>query len=166
MFNAQNGEPMHITIIAVGKFKSGPYLEMYDEYAKRLSWPVTLKEIEVRGGKEQNTAVTVEREGKLILEAIADGATVIALDERGREVSSEGFADKISAWIGAGAKNLTFIIGGADGLHESVRKRANFTLSLGQMTWPHMLARVMLIEQIYRVQQILSGHPYHKKGMG
>lgn len=157
---------MHITIIAVGKLKSGPYLETYKEYTKRLNWPITLRELEARRAQDQNPALVMEREGNLILEAIPEKATMIALDERGKQLSSEAFADKISHWFSIGSSNLAFVIGGSDGLHEGVRSRADFTLSLGQMTWPHMLARIMLVEQLYRAQQILAGHPYHKKGVG
>ena len=86
----------------------------------------------------------------------------MALDERGRQLGSRDFAQKLGAWRDQGVAEIAFVIGGADGLAESLRRRADLTLSLGQMTWPHMLARAMLVEQIYRAQQILAGHPYHR----
>jgi 23S rRNA (pseudouridine1915-N3)-methyltransferase len=84
------------------------------------------------------------------------------LDGRGKTFSSEALAKQISAWQQRGDGSVVFLVGGADGLAESVRERADLLLSLGTMTWPHMLVRVMLIEQLYRAQQILAGHPYHR----
>jgi 23S rRNA (pseudouridine1915-N3)-methyltransferase len=86
----------------------------------------------------------------------------VALDGHGTALGSEGFAARLAAWRDGGAGDLAFLIGGADGLSEAVRKRAQMVLSLGPMTWPHFLARGMLLEQLYRAQQILAGHPYHR----
>ena len=102
------------------------------------------------------------REGDRLLNAVPDGALLVALDEGGRALKSRDFADQIGKWLDAGQRSLAFAIGGADGLAPAVIERARLVLSLGPMTWPHMLARCLLVEQLYRAQQIRAGHPYHK----
>jgi 23S rRNA (pseudouridine1915-N3)-methyltransferase len=96
------------------------------------------------------------------LPAKAGGLVVVALDERGKALASEAFARRIAGWRDGGAQDLAFLIGGADGHAPAVRERADFLLSLGPMTWPHLMVRAMLAEQLYRAQQILAGHPYHR----
>jgi 23S rRNA (pseudouridine1915-N3)-methyltransferase len=108
------------------------------------------------------SAALKAREAALILGALPARARLIALDERGAVWSSRDLADQLAAWRGRGVVALAFAIGGADGLGAEVLDRADTTLSLGQMTWPHLLARCMLLEQLYRAQQILAGHPYHR----
>ena len=103
------------------------------------------------------------REGELILGALAAGAPFVALDERGTQWSSRALAKRIAAWRNQGESELVFAIGGADGLHRAVLDRADVILALGSMTWPHLLVRGMLLEQLYRAQQILAGHPYHRQ---
>jgi 23S rRNA (pseudouridine1915-N3)-methyltransferase len=148
---------MKIKIIAVGKQKASPMKELCDEYLKRLSWPVALKEI------DSPKAATSATEAPLILKHIPDNALVVALDERGETFTSPNFADRLTSWREQAPGNeIFFLIGGADGFDKSVRARAKFLLSFGKQTWPHMLVRVMLLEQIYRAQQILAGHPYHR----
>ena len=90
------------------------------------------------------------------------GARLVALDERGAAWPSRGFADRLSAWRAEGVVELAFAIGGAEGLGDAVLDRADAKLSLGAMTWPHLLVRGMLLEQLYRAQQIRAGHPYHR----
>ena len=102
------------------------------------------------------------REAELILGALPAGARLVALDEHGAAWSSRDFADRLAAWRDGGAAALAFAIGGADGLGKAVLDRADAVLSLGAMTWPHFLVRGMLLEQLYRAQQILAGHPYHR----
>jgi 23S rRNA (pseudouridine1915-N3)-methyltransferase len=102
------------------------------------------------------------REAELILAAVPPGAPLVALDEHGAAWPSRAFADRIAAWRDQGVPELAFAIGGADGLGAAVLSRADAILSLGPMTWPHFLARGMLLEQLYRAQQILAGHPYHR----
>ena len=94
--------------------------------------------------------------------AIPAGALVVALDERGESLSSRELAGRIGSWRDGGQSDIAFAIGGADGLDPSIRERAGLVLSFGRLTWPHQLARAMLAEQIYRAQQILAGHPYHR----
>ena len=103
------------------------------------------------------------REGELILGALPAGVPFVALDERGTQWSSRALAKRTAAWRDQGGSELVFAIGGADGLHRAVLDRADVILALGSMTWPHLLVRGMLLEQLYRAQQILAGHPYHRQ---
>ena len=105
----------------------------------------------------------MEREGELILAALPAGARFVALDQRGAAWTSRDFADRLASWRDSGTAALAFAIGGAEGLAAAVIDRADTVLSLGMMTWPHFLVRGMLLEQLYRAQQILAGHPYHRK---
>ena len=103
------------------------------------------------------------RERELILGALPVRAPFVALDERGAQWSSRALAERIAAWRDQGVPELIFAIGGADGLHGAVLDRADVILSLGSMTWPHLLVRGMVLDQFYRAQQILAGHPYHRQ---
>jgi 23S rRNA (pseudouridine1915-N3)-methyltransferase len=122
--------------------------------------PVTIVELEDK--RRFPAAELKRREGELILGAMPAGARLVALDERGDEWTSRDFAAGLASWRDAGARTLAFAIGGAEGLAEPVIGRADAVMSLGAMTWPHLLARAMLLEQLYRAQQILAGHPYHR----
>jgi 23S rRNA (pseudouridine1915-N3)-methyltransferase len=122
--------------------------------------PVTLVELEEK--RRLPAAELKQREAELILAAMPPGARLVALDERGSAWTSRQFADRLASWRDAGAATLAFAIGGADGLGQAVIDRADAVLSLGPMTWPHLLARSLLLEQLYRAQQILAGHPYHR----
>ena len=102
------------------------------------------------------------REAELLSAALPDGATVVAMDERGKSLASPDFAARLGAWRDDGVRDLAFLIGGADGLAEEVRKRADLVLSLGKQTWPHQLVPALLAEQLYRGHAILTGHPYHR----
>ncbi len=152
---------MRIVIAAVGRLRAGAMHDLYGGgYVRRLKWAVTLREIEVRG--KLAPAAMRTREGELLQAEIPDRARLIALDGGGKPLSSEDLAASIGAWRDGGAETLAFVIGGAEGLDPALLKRAQMTLSLGKMTWPHMLVRVMLAEQLYRAQSILQGHPYHR----
>jgi len=151
---------MRLTVLAVGRAKAGPEREIWDDYVKRLPWPVALKEVEAKGNL--GAAERMAKEGALLLDAVPKGATVVVLDGRGQVLSSAGFAGRLGKWRDDGVKELALLIGGADGHGPEVLARAGFLLSLGAMTWPHQLARVMLAEQLYRAHSILSGHPYHR----
>ena len=151
---------MKITIASVGRWRSGPARDLYDDYVRRLSWTVSLKEVEVK--KSLPVDARIAQEGELLLQA-SDGCDVlVALDERGKNLTSRDLAARFEQWQVDSRSAAAFVIGGADGLSQDVRRRADLTLALGAMTWPHMLARVMLIEQIYRASSILAGHPYHR----
>lgn len=145
---------MRVHLLAIGRAR-GEFAALAEEYAKRLSWSFSLREFEPK-------PATREKESAVLLEAIPAGARVVVCDERGKQLTSEAFSQKIGQWQDDGARDVVFIIGGADGHTDEMRKKADLLLGMGQMTWPHMLARVMLIEQIYRAQQILAGHPYHR----
>lgn len=155
---------MRITISAVGRARAGPEQDLYQEYARRLPWQVTLNEVEDKRASKSKGADSGRRrrEADLLLAATPKGATVVVLDETGAALSSRKLAAKIAAWRDQGVADIAFLIGGADGHGKAVRDRADFTLSLGAMTWPHLLARAMLAEQLYRASSILSGHPYHR----
>jgi len=153
---------MRIAIVAVGRLKSGALADAFADYAKRLkSGRVELQLIEVEERRRLAGAELMAREAALLSAAIPRGTRLIALDGRGKPMSSEAFAAQLGRWRDGGDA-LAFVIGGADGLDASLRDQADMILSLGAMTWPHMLARVMLAEQLYRAQSILSGHPYHR----
>ena len=151
---------MRLAIVAVGKARASPERELYQHYAKRIVWP--LKLIEVEEKKRLSAAELKAAEARLLLEAVPARATIWALDGRGKTLSSEGLAEALKKRQDSGEADLALLIGGADGLDKAVLDKAQMSLSLGSMTWPHMLVRGMLAEQLYRAQQILAGHPYHR----
>jgi len=149
---------MKITVLAIGKAR-GAEAEWCAEYQKRLGPSVGVQEF--AAPKSLPPAETQKTEAQWLLKAIPSKSFVIALDERGKDMSSRDFATKLAAWQEL-SHDLTFIIGGADGLTEEIRTKANVMLGFGRLTWPHRLVRVMLLEQIYRAKQIIAGHPYHR----
>lgn len=151
---------MRVTICAVGRLKSGAERDLIDKYAKRINWPLNIVEVEER--RKLSAAELRQRECELIGGALPDGAVRVALDERGVAVASSAFSEKLGRWRDDG-RDVAFMIGGAGGLAPELREGADMILSFGKATWPHMLARVMLVEQIYRAQEILAGHPYHRE---
>jgi 23S rRNA (pseudouridine1915-N3)-methyltransferase len=151
---------MRITLAAVGRWKRGLLPDLFEDYRKRLSWPLTLKEVSAK--KPLEGAQLIQHEAELLAAALPEQATLVALDTGGKALSSEAFAATLGAWEDDGIGDVAFLIGGAEGLDRSLRQRADLTLSLGPMTWPHMLVRVLLAEQLYRAQAIRQGHPYHK----
>ena len=148
---------MRIRLIAVGRMRRGVERVLYEHYRQRLRWEFDLREID-----DRKTGSSKEREGEAILTAVPDGAILVALDERGRDMASGVLAKKIGTWRDTGISDLAFAIGGADGLSDQVRQEADLLLAFGSATWPHLLVRGMLAEQLYRSQQILAGHPYHR----
>ncbi len=151
---------MRIEILAVGKARAGPERALFESFAKRIRWPLTLREVEERRRLSPTELKT--REGALLLDALPADAAVVALDETGDNLTSRELARRLGGWRDNGRAAVAFVIGGADGLADAVRERADLTLSFGRLTWPHLLVRTMLAEQIYRTQQILAGHPYHR----
>lgn len=147
---------MKFEIRAIGKIR-GPLAEMMEEYRKRVGKELTVLEYEPPRGL---TGAGLQKKETEFLLANLPSCPVIALDEKGKDQSSEEFARLLARWQEQGG--AAFLIGGADGLTEEVRARADMLLSLGKKTWPHLLARLMLAEQIYRARQILAGHPYHR----
>jgi 23S rRNA (pseudouridine1915-N3)-methyltransferase len=151
---------VRLTIIAVGRPKAGPLKALQEFYAERIRWPLAIREVEER--RKLSPGELKRREAELILDAVPKDAVLIALDARGKNLSSVDLAQRLARWREADA-TLTFAIGGAGGLDDSILDKAKLVLSLGLMTWPHLLVRGMLLEQIYRAQQILAGHPYHRE---
>jgi 23S rRNA (pseudouridine1915-N3)-methyltransferase len=145
-------------LVAIGRLRAGPEAELFARYARRLKPKLDVREIaEAAGG----AAEIRRREGAALLDAFGAQDVVVALDLGGAALSSEAFAAKLQGWTDAARKPI-FVIGGAEGLDASVLARADFAWSLGTLTWPHMLVRVMLAEQIFRAQCIAGGHPYHR----
>lgn len=161
---------MRLLIAAVGRLKAGPerellarYLERANASGKSLSL-VPLEIIEIPESPAQSAAKRKSDEAKALFAAIPDKAKIVALDERGRSISSEDFAKKLGRLRDDGAGCTALLIGGADGLDETIRKKADLTIAFGTATFPHQIVRILLAEQIYRAITILSGHPYHRGG--
>lgn len=138
-------------------------MALFEHYRGRLQHPFSLDLKEVEEKRSLQGGELKRSEAALLLAAAPKGALLIALDERGKTLTSVDFADQIGCWRDEGQRELVFLIGGADGLDESIRKQARLTLSFGNQTWPHMLVRGLLAEQLYRAQCILGGHPYHRQ---
>lgn len=147
-------------LIAVGRLKDGPERVLLERYVQRLVPKLELVEVaEARG----SPAEIKRREAQALLGLLPANALAVALDEGGAQLSSLVFASRLDGWLGSG-RSLCFLIGGAEGLDASVLARADASLSLGSMTWPHMLVRGLLAEQLYRARMISTGHPYHRSG--
>lgn len=151
---------MHIDILAVGRLRDPAVRELEQRYRARLPWKVRLIETEVRGSPDAERRRA--RESEQLLRA-ARGGFLIVLDERGEAVHSAEFAERLRQLAARGHSRIVFVIGGPDGVPPEVREKANWLLSLGPMTWPHMLVRVMLAEQLYRAASLIAGHPYHRE---
>jgi len=136
-------------IIARGKIGRSPEAELTDRYLKRIAWPVKLTELPDRGGN---------------MPAAPANSVTILLDERGEALSSTAFAKKLEGWRDGGKREARFLIGAADGHGDRAHGKADLLLSFGAATWPHLLARAMLAEQLFRATSILANHPYHREG--
>lgn len=155
---------MKVHICAVGRLRSGPEAALIDDYTTRFDrtgrafglGPLSMHQVEDKKGGG------MKAEADLLDRAIPRGALICTMDERGRLMSSPDFAAKLATWRDTGTQDVAFVIGGADGIDPSLRARADFSLSFGKMVWPHMLARAMLSEQLYRAASILAGSPYHR----
>jgi 23S rRNA (pseudouridine1915-N3)-methyltransferase len=151
---------LRLTILSVGRWKAGAMRDLFDDYAGRTTPAIQLREIEVRRRAAPDELRRFE--GEALLDALPRGAVAVALDGRGSARSSEALAARIGEWRDGGRGEAAFLVGGADGHDAAVLARAELRLSLGAMTWPHLLVRVMLAEQLWRAQSILAGHPYHR----
>ena len=140
---------MLLHIVARGKIGRSPEAELVERYLKRISWPTRMTELPDRGGK--------------MPEAAANSVSIV-LDERGTALSSTELAKKLEGWRDGGKREARFLIGAADGHEEEQRKGADLLLSFGPATWPHLLVRAMLAEQLFRATSILANHPYHREG--
>jgi 23S rRNA (pseudouridine1915-N3)-methyltransferase len=140
---------MLLHIIARGKIARSPEEQLLDRYAKRITWPFRHTELPETGGR--------------IAAPLTPHRTVL-LDERGKLISSEEFAALLGRWRDDGVRETRFVLGAADGHAAAERDNADLLLAFGNMTWPHLLARAMLAEQLWRATSILAGHPYHRSG--
>ena len=140
---------MLLHVIARGKIARTPEAELVARYEKRIAWPVRLTELPESGGR--------------VPEPQAPYRTVL-LDEKGKDLTSEEFARLLEQWRDGGIRECRFVIGAADGHSDEERRDADLLLAFGKATWPHLLARAMLLEQLFRATSILAGHPYHRAG--
>jgi 23S rRNA (pseudouridine1915-N3)-methyltransferase len=140
---------MLLHVIARGKIARSPEAELVERYSKRISWPLKLTELPETGGR--------------VAEPHTPFRTVL-LDEKGKQLSSEALARQLEAWRDGGIREARFVIGAADGHSPAERAEADLLLAFGAATWPHLLARAMLLEQLFRATSILAGHPYHRAG--
>ncbi|MEX2631880.1 MAG: 23S rRNA (pseudouridine(1915)-N(3))-methyltransferase RlmH [Tistlia sp.] len=155
---------MRLSLLAVGRLRGGPTAALYDDYAGRLRGqplgPLTLREVEEK--RPLAAEALKAREAELLLAVCPTGARLVALDGGGRALASAALAETLGRWRDEAVPETAFAIGGAEGHGAALLARADLTLSLGPMTWPHLLVRVLLAEQLYRADSILSGHPYHR----
>lgn len=140
---------MLLHIVARGRIGRGPEAELVDRYVKRLAWPVRLTELPDTGGK---------------MPPIEGQTRIVMLDETGEMLGSRAFAERLGKWRDEGVRETRFLIGAADGFDDTERANADLLLSFGRATWPHLLARAMLAEQLWRATSILANHPYHREG--
>jgi len=155
---------MKIKLAVVGRMRAGPESDLVKDYADRFDrtgralglGPLNIVEVEAKKG-----GMTAEAD--LLSRALGTSDPVCVLDERGKSMSSPEFADLLATWRDQGRAEAAFVLGGADGIDPGLRASAHMSLSFGTMVWPHMLARVMLTEQLYRAASILAGAPYHRK---
>ena len=140
---------MHLHVVARGKIARLPEADLVERYAKRIVWPLKLTELPERGGS---------------VAAPLTPFRTIVLDERGRDLTSAEFAAQLSRWRDDGVGEARVWIGAADGHDEALRESADLLVRFGAVTWPHLLARAMLLEQLWRATSIIAGHPYHREG--
>lgn len=140
---------MLLHIVARGKIGRSPEADLVDRYLKRISWPTRLTELPDRGGKMPD---------------LPPNSISVVLDERGEAISSTELAKRLDRWRDGGKREARFLIGAADGHDEEQRRNADLLLSFGPATWPHLLVRAMLAEQLFRATSILANHPYHREG--
>ncbi|MEE3359226.1 MAG: 23S rRNA (pseudouridine(1915)-N(3))-methyltransferase RlmH [Pseudomonadota bacterium] len=156
---------MRVSLCVVGRLRAGPERTLIDDYLTRFDktgralglGPAKIVEVEDKKGGGMSA------EADLLRRAIPKGATLCCMDERGEVMTSPEFAQRLGQFRDQGTQDMAFVIGGADGIDPSLRAEARMSLSFGKMVWPHMLARVMLSEQLYRAASILAGSPYHRE---
>ncbi|HWW64340.1 MAG TPA: 23S rRNA (pseudouridine(1915)-N(3))-methyltransferase RlmH [Sphingomonadaceae bacterium] len=140
---------MLLHIVARGRIGRGPEAELVDRYMKRIAWPTKITELPDRGGRMPDAAA---------------GTMRVMLDEKGEQLGSRAFAERLGRWRDDGRREARFLIGAADGFDDATRAEADLLLAFGTATWPHLMARAMLAEQLWRATSILAGHPYHREG--
>jgi 23S rRNA (pseudouridine1915-N3)-methyltransferase len=159
---------MRLLVICIGRLKQGPerelaerYRERFDDIGRKLGFR-GLEIHEIPESRARDPATRIGEEAAAISAAIPDKSVLVALDERGDNIDSSGFARHLGRWRDQSVANTIFMIGGADGLSPDLRRKAKLSMAFGSATWPHQMVRVMLLEQIYRAATILAGHPYHR----
>lgn len=159
---------MKITVITVGKLKEKYWKQAVEEYRKRISGYAKLELIEIPDEKEPNNAgdkdieIIKEKEAQKILGKIKDMQHVVTLEIRGRAYTSEKLAEEYQKWMNTGKSDIVFIIGGSNGIGDSVKHRSNQEISFGSLTYPHQMMKVILLEQIFRVNKIIRNEAYHR----
>jgi 23S rRNA (pseudouridine1915-N3)-methyltransferase len=159
---------MRVVVIAIGRLKQGPERELSERYRERfedIGRKLGFRGLDVHEIPESRARDAVTRmaeEAAAISAAIPEKSVLVALDERGDNIDSAGFARHLGRWRDASVAHTIFVIGGADGLSPDLRRKAKLGIAFGSATWPHQMVRVMLLEQIYRAATILAGHPYHR----
>lgn len=159
---------MRISLSCIGRMKAGADQEVLGRYldrAQKAGRSVGITQVdltEMAESRAQRSDIRKSEEATQILQALPAGAKLVVLDEKGRDLTSVGFSQKLEDWKNQGASNIVFAIGGPDGHGSEVLARADLKLAFGSMTWPHQIARILLAEQIYRAITIQSGHPYHR----
>ena len=140
---------MLLHIVARGRIGRGPEAELVERYLARVSWPTRITELPDRGGR---------------IPPLPPSSVTVLLDEKGKSLTSLAFAEQLGRWRDDGKREARFMIGAADGFDDGARGQADLLLNFGTMTWPHLMARAMLAEQLWRAASILAGHPYHREG--
>lgn len=140
---------MLLHIVARGRIGRSPEAELIERYLKRISWPTKITELPDTGGK---------------VPPVEPGTRIVMLDEKGRDLPSMAFATQLGRWRDDGVRETRFLLGAADGFDDAQRAQADLLLAFGKATWPHLMARAMLAEQLWRAASILAGHPYHREG--
>ena len=159
---------MKLTVITVGKLKEKYWVDAVKEYKKRISKYAKIELIEVADEKEPNNAsekdieVIKDKEGERILSKIKDSQHVVTLEIEGKEYTSESLAKQYQTWMNTGKSDVVFVIGGSNGIGREVKKRSNQEISFGSLTYPHQMMKVMILEQLFRVNKILRNENYHK----
>ncbi|MCC8936926.1 23S rRNA (pseudouridine(1915)-N(3))-methyltransferase RlmH [Bradyrhizobium sp. Arg68] len=159
---------MRLAVICIGRLKQGPerelaerYRERFDDIGRKLGFR-GLDIHDIAESRARDATTRIAEEAAAIAALIPDKSTLVALDERGKNVDSTSFARQLGRWRDEGIAHTVFVIGGADGLSPELQRRASLRMAFGAATWPHQMVRVMLLEQIYRAATILAGHPYHR----
>jgi 23S rRNA (pseudouridine1915-N3)-methyltransferase len=159
---------MRLVVVAIGRLKQGPerelaerYRERFDDIGRKLGFR-GLDIHEIPESRARDAATRIADEAAVISAAVPEKSVLVALDERGDNVDSAGFARQLGRWRDEAVANTIFAIGGADGLSPDLQRKAKLRIAFGSATWPHQMVRVMLLEQIYRAATILAGHPYHR----
>jgi 23S rRNA (pseudouridine1915-N3)-methyltransferase len=159
---------MRIVVIAVGRLKQGPERELAERYTKRFEESgrkLGFRSLDIREiaeSRAREAQARIAEEATAISAAIPENSVLVTLDERGDNIDSAAFAQKLGQWRDQAVANTILVIGGADGLSPELRGKAKLSVAFGAATWPHQMVRVMLLEQLYRAATILAGHPYHR----